>query len=522
LTTPKPASYNHFSAVPNPSNVLERAARGLFEALASLRLAVTVMVSLALTCLTATLYESTHGTAAAQREFYRTWWFALILALLGANIFCAMMKRYPWKKHHVGFVMAHIGILTLLAGSLVSLHFGMDGNMALFEGETSDRVSLLEKALHVSLPGGHASFPVAFEKRPPGAGREQRFEAPGGGLTLVAEEYQPHVKVVESFEEDPAGSPALHFVLDNPFAREEGWLAVADPARSHVSFGPATLSFHVAESDAQAQEMAQHAGEGNEISFVRTPSGDLLYGLTSRGQPAASGPVSVGGAIETPWMGMKVVVDRYLARATARRTVQPQTPPANDEKRLSAVKVRLEGPSGRSSSEWLVWTEARELPFAGGRAMVAYRAPEVAAPFRVTLLDFNSDKYPGSSMAATYESQVRIDDPEYGVSEHHISMNHPLHYRGYIFFQASFVEGQPMMSIFSVARSPGLPLVYVGVVLITSGVVWMFYVKPYLARRQARLALAARAAREQVDEANPVDPLPARGSGGAQPASSGA
>ena len=139
----------------------------------------------------------------------------------------------------------------------------------------------------------------------------------------------------------------------------------------------------------------------------------------------------------------------------------------------------------------------------------------------VTLLDFNSDKYPGSSMAATYESQVRIDDPEYGVSEHHISMNHPLHYRGYIFFQASFVEGDPMMSIFSVARSPGLPLVYVGVVLITGGVVWMFYVKPYLARRQARLALEARSRREQVDEAKRVDPLPAR-SGGAQPASSGA
>ncbi len=93
----------------------------LYDALASLRLAVAVMVTLALTCLAATIYESRHGTAAAQRDFYRTPWFALILGLLGANIFCAMMKRYPWKKRHAGFVMAHVGILTLLAGSLVSL-----------------------------------------------------------------------------------------------------------------------------------------------------------------------------------------------------------------------------------------------------------------------------------------------------------------------------------------------------------------------------------------------------------------
>src|SRR5687768_1307174 len=115
-------------------------ARALFDALASLRLAVTVMVTLGVTSLAATLYESKYNTAAAQRDIYQTWWFGAILVTLGINIFCAMMSRYPWRKHHAGFVMAHIGILLLLVGSLISLHYGLDGNMAVFEGETSDRV----------------------------------------------------------------------------------------------------------------------------------------------------------------------------------------------------------------------------------------------------------------------------------------------------------------------------------------------------------------------------------------------
>jgi len=152
---------------------------------------------------------------------------------------------------------------------------------------------------------------------------------------------------------------------------------------------------------------------------------------------------------------------------------------------------------------------------------VAYRAPEVALPFRVSLLRFNSDKYPGSNMPATYESWVRVDDPERGVSEHHISMNHPLHYRGYIFFQASFVEGEPMMSIFSVARSPGLPLVYMGVSLISLGVLWMFYVKPMLARRDAARALRAHRERENRHEVPSADAARGR-AGPAEPASSGA
>ena len=63
-----------------------------------------------------------------------------------------------------------------------------------------------------------------------------------------------------------------------------------------------------------------------------------------------------------------------------------------------------------------------------------------------------------------------------------------------------------MMSIFSVARAPGLPLVYLGTTLIGVGIIWMFYVKPWLAKRQAARALAAHRARENRNEAKPADP----------------
>src|SRR5262245_51867129 len=156
------------------------------------------MVSLALACTVATFYESRHGTAAAQHDFYGTTWFALILALLGVNIFASMMKRWPWRSHHVGFVAAHVGILVLLAGSLVSLHLGLDSSMALYEGETTDRVSLPNKALQVSLPGaGFGIFPVDLERQPPGPGREQRLPIPGTDVQLVAEEFQPQLRAVK-------------------------------------------------------------------------------------------------------------------------------------------------------------------------------------------------------------------------------------------------------------------------------------------------------------------------------------
>jgi len=494
----------------------------LFDALASLRLAVVTMLTLGAVCSWGTFYEMNHGTPAAQRDVYRTWWFALILATLGANIFCAMMKRYPWKRHHAGFVLAHIGILTLLTGSLLSLHLGLDGNLALYEGETGRRVALLDKALQVALPDGkYASFPVALEKDPPRPGRARRFAVPDTGVTLVAEDFLPHVALRESYDAADSGPPALHFVLEAPFAREQSWLSAADSARGHVDFGPAAFGFHVARTAAEAAELTREATGKNNVSFVLEPSGALVYGLTTKEGRTTTGRLEVGRPIETPWMGMKVVVDRFFAKAAPQRTVSPAPPPEKDERRLSAVKVHLEGPDGRTAPDWVVWTEARKVAWAGQTATVAYRAPEVALPFQVQLIKFNSDKYPGSNMAATYESWVRVEDPERGISEHHISMNHPLHYRGYIFFQASFVEGEPMMSIFSVARSPGLPLVYVGVSLISLGVLWMFYVKPMLARRDAARALQAHQERENRNEAASTDAARGR-AGPAEPASSGA
>jgi hypothetical protein len=489
----------------------------LYDAMASLRLAVFTMCTLGLTCLTATIYESKHGTAAVQRDVYRTEWFAAILALLGLNIFCSMMKRFPFKAHHTGFVMAHVGILLLLLGSVVSLHYGLDGNMALYEGETGDRVALLDRALQVAGPGVEpAVLPVELERRSPAPGRERRLPV-GPGLTLVATDFRRHVQVQETYAEHPEGSPALHFTLKSSFFEQDGWLSAVDPQRSHLDLGPAALGFHAMEKESDS---ITHGEGRNQIAFGITPAGKVKYALVTRQGEMTEGVVEVGKTIETPWMGMTVTVDALLPKAALRRTVAPATPPEKDERRQPAVLVHLEGPAGRSSEEWVPWTEARKLTLADGTYEVAYRSPEVAVPFRVSLLDFNSDKYPGSNMAATYESWVRVDDPERGVSEHHISMNHPLHYRGYIFFQASFVEGEPMMSIFSVARSPGLPLVYAGTTLISLGVIWMFYLKPYLAKRKAAEAVARRE-RERSHEAASSRPAAAP-AGAPHPAPRGA
>jgi hypothetical protein len=284
----------------------------LTDALASLRLGVILIVALAAVCAVATIYESRHGTAAAQRDFYQTGWFSALLVLLAVNILFAVLKKYPWTKHQAGFLMAHAGILILLAGSLLSLHLGLDGSLALYEGEEGDRVSLPAQALQVALPGheAHGSFPMDLRRLAAGPGREQRLAIPGSAVSVVVEGALAHAEAVEDLEEGISGGPALHFVLQGSFGHQDAWLVAADPSRSHLDFGPVLFDLHAVADAHDAHASGQ--APANRLAFTVPPDRILRYALTSRKGPGSRGAVRLGQPIRTPWMGMEVVVDRFL------------------------------------------------------------------------------------------------------------------------------------------------------------------------------------------------------------------
>jgi hypothetical protein len=109
---------------------------GLYEALASLKLAVFVIAASAVVLGWATVVERDFGTEAVQFGVYQTWWFAALLALLGLNVLAACLIRFPWKRHQTGFVITHAGIIVLLIGCLLSRMGGIDAQMPIFEEST--------------------------------------------------------------------------------------------------------------------------------------------------------------------------------------------------------------------------------------------------------------------------------------------------------------------------------------------------------------------------------------------------
>jgi|GEM_PF-707208 len=122
-----------------------------YEWAASLQLAVPLITLTAAVLAWATFVEKWYGTEAVWFGIYRAWWFMALVALLGLNVLCATLIRWPWKKHQAGFVITHTGILVLLVGCLLQQGWGIQGQMILHEGEASNLVYEDEKVFRLEI-----------------------------------------------------------------------------------------------------------------------------------------------------------------------------------------------------------------------------------------------------------------------------------------------------------------------------------------------------------------------------------
>ncbi len=427
----------------------------------SLQFAVTVILSLAFASMVGTVLESQYDTATARYWVYRAFWFRMILAALGINIFCVMMSRFPWKKHHAAFLLAHIGILSLLTGSWVTDRRGLDGTLRIEEGETANVVEMDEAQLVFSESDALQAVPVKWI--PPGVGFNPIQVAQYG---ITADQFLSHAEADFSFPEVPAGTPGAAPWIKVQLAggpmkiRQEFQLWGGDPGWNTIQAGPARLMLF-----------------RNALEVPKTLKKEL------EGQPwAAFFPKKGGGySVEMgrKWKGgVELKVLEWKSFTTSRVQYRDARVQYGQQAPLSAIHLTT-GKTGDGSDVWLGLGERATLQQMGRQIRIGYYPRRVSLPFAVKLHKFDIERYPGTFSPKEYASTVSVQDernPQAASQSVLISMNEPLHHSGITFYQASYEEAQPRptVSIFSVNRDPGRWLKYMGSIFLVSGIIWLF------------------------------------------------
>ena len=114
----------------------------ILKFLASLKLAVIVIIAIGILSAWGTIVEAQYNAQIAQKEVYHSIYMIVTLGLLVVNLIAVIVDRYPWKPHHLGFILVHVGIVILIFGSVLTYRLGIDGTMRLGIGESARFVSI--------------------------------------------------------------------------------------------------------------------------------------------------------------------------------------------------------------------------------------------------------------------------------------------------------------------------------------------------------------------------------------------
>lgn len=488
----------------------------LINFFASLKLAVIVLTSLTLSLIVATSLESLYDTPTAQYWVYRSIWFHGLLGLLALNLIGVMVDRWPWQRKHTPFLLAHIGILTLLFGAWLTERIGLDGSLRFTEGETTSTVDIDRPEVMVT--DNTTAYRLPLPWRPPDASFSALpLKDHGLPYDLVVDQYISRADPEFSFipKDAPPNHPPLPAVqvkLVGGFMQlnQDLWLWTGDPQTRVNRLGPAWFAIgEEPEHRVNQAGLLVVPGKGGTVSFVaHTSDGRQVKGTADSAKLG-----DAGYAIDPGWKGgLKARIMRYYPNAEPVATYHPARMQYGAGAPSSAIHVVAPGEAGQEV--WLGLGDHATMYLKGGKEIeIGYSLRSTILPFSLRLERFTVDHYQGTIDPSSYASRVTVLDhgPDMGVL---ISMNEPLTYHGLTFYQASYEGPQPTeataklkpgtpeyqeamrpkTSILSVNHDPGRPFKYVGSLLLVLGAILLFAVKYRTAvvrRREAEARMGA-------------------------------
>lgn len=580
-------------------NFLADIFKPIYSFLISLRLAVILIVSLMAALIAGTIIESKYGADAAKLLVYDTAWLSVILCLLGLNVLTVAISRWPWKKKHTGFLLTHLGIILMLAGSLVTRYTMTDGQMVLQEGESSSSIMLSQPVLELHERGKREGWLLPVPGKPfPWDGRQKIKSYPQNGTAEIhLLSFYPKAKMKPQYVASEDGAAALEVKVFNSQMDETYWLIEDDPESGMVNLGPSRivftkellgdkskdsslplfLNFQFGERQIRVdlpQDMqipyrfsisgtpyegelrglfrnavvagrelverpgaeqdwenpavkltitgpelkedhtifsnfpdfgamhghskkasglkilfhAPHAGlkaAENELRFIKGADGKLIYQVKNKDK-VRQGNAVPGEEIATGWMAVKLKVNTYYPHASQDRVFEPRPNTAKAGDLIPAVRIEM----ARGADKKIVWLGSgmtQRLSLGDAVYEILFGRARQPLDFSLRLKDFQKKDYPGTNKAASFSSDVELIDASRNLRRDvHISMNEPLDYRGYKFYQSAFrsTPGQPEISIFSVANDPGIPLKYAGAIIMVIGILVMMMMKKYPKQRK--------------------------------------
>lgn len=443
----------------------------MFRFLSSLKLAVVIILLLTSALIAGTLLESSYDIATGKYWVYRAFWFHFILFMLGVNIVCSAFSRWPWKKRHLPFLLAHLGIIMVLIGSWITEKWGLDGTLKVSEGSQSSIVELDQYQIQLEHAGQRAN--IDFKWLPPHV-QFKPIQYPEFGFEI--DQYLSHADAQVGFEESQDVSAPLAVGLrlkGGPMQlNQQVWLWQGDPSWSQMVLGP--LKVVLLPPGMKLGSAASTRGQAL-IEMEPESSRKIRMRLVSVRGESKTLTTQAGSSFETGWMGLTLSVEKFIPHAQNATQFTLSKTLYGDQAPPPAIHVRALNSASPQNGMWMGLGDRVELAYGKQVLTMAFTQKRVMLPFALELKRFHLDHYEGTMNPSAFRSDVKVVG-EGSQPEQTISMNEPLTHQGITLYQASYVpeDPRPTTSVFSVNQDPGRAAKYWGSLILIFGTLLLF------------------------------------------------
>ena len=457
-------------------------------------LACGIILALAVCVAYGTVVEArTDSHARAVQSVYSSSLFDGILCLAFINIFTSTLLRWPFRRHHIPFLLVHLGLLMVIAGTVGKHLFGVQGITLIREGGESHTLII---------PGSHSLLVETSKEdwRTPQSDRlvlGERLSVAGvsiGSLTVDIEALSPHAESgfdswvkegnlsIRGLPERPLSvwnptmgqiQPLLYIedgservalyacktrfrerFLEGIGEAEESWIAcVQDPFDGSVSL----------------EAWNRRGGRGKRESFsIHAPSPLYAYREGFDGY----------GLVYSPPKGLfSEEIDLETPLQPVYRVLAPL-----EKRELNRPLIRLKASEGEKSEAidllYSPKNEGLKWPLLGGDYRVRFEPVQMDLPFSIRLHRATKLTYPNSPTPYHYEALLWIEE-ERKEQRVELSMNHTYEtasgYRIYLSQVIPATAQRPAAIQCAINRDPfRWRLTYPGAIILCVGTLLLF------------------------------------------------
>jgi len=455
----------------------------LLSFIGSMKMMAILMMIFAVSIGYATIVENDYGTMTAKAEIYNAQWFEVLLGLLTINLIYNIFhyKMYTLKKAPI-FIF-HVSFIIVLIGAAITRYVGYEGTMHIREGESAS--TMLSSAPHLIIDAQDMKNKAEYDKvlylsKRGDNSFSHTLNVGKKDVEVTLLDYIPNA--VDRLVADKNGKAMAKLMITGggagkPIVLQEGRYYDAGnfvlDFNSGIKFNKPRITLYLKDG----KLYMKHSMKLSFLKMADRTSGELV--------PNDQDAVSERMLYSTTMGGF--VLRNFMLHAK-REIVSSDSSSMNRRMRMNSsgvdalkFKVNVDG----KSSEFLVYGQKgvpgrpSTVVLNGVNVAIAYGAKIIHLPFKLKLLDFQLDRYPGSMSPASYASEVELLDPKNGVDmKYRIYMNHILDYKNYRFFQSSY-DRDEKGTILSVNHDPGTLPTYIGYALMAFGMFWSLFSRKY-------------------------------------------